>query len=243
MTGFDFERKQEEKLQRVAPLKKRGSLIQSIEKKRQSPNVIAEIKRQSPSRGHICDCDLLEAASQMESGGAAAISVLTDVDFGGKLSDISYVKSGVCLPVLCKDFIADSFQLYEAYSRGADAVLLIAALLQDKTSEFVRLAHTIGLDCLVEVHSRSDLAYAIDSGARLIGVNSRDLRTLEVSLDVAEKLLCELPSSCIPVAESGIREPEDLERLRDMGYRGFLIGTGIMLSGNIEENVRRFTGK
>ena len=189
--------------------------------------VIAECKRRSPSRGVLRqDYDAAAIARAYEQAGAAAISVLTEPTFfDGSLDDLQRVRGAVRLPLLCKDFIVTEFQVIEARACGADAVLLIvAALTDDELATLLALASSLQLDALVEVHDAAELDRALAAGARIVGVNSRDLRTLEVTPAVHEELIARIPAEAIAVAESGLRSAADLGRLRGLGYRAFLVG-------------------
>jgi indole-3-glycerol phosphate synthase len=194
-------------------------------------NVIAECKRRSPSRGVLAaEYDPVAIARKYEAGGAAAISVLTEPTFfDGALAHLTAVREAVGLPLLRKDFVVDDYQLLEARAAGADAVLLIVAALEPV--ELVRLqsrAWDLGLAALVEVHDDEELARAIDSGARLIGVNNRNLRTLAVDVGASDRLAAKMPANVVAVSESGLQTRADLERLADSGYRAFLIGERFM---------------
>jgi indole-3-glycerol phosphate synthase/phosphoribosylanthranilate isomerase len=194
-------------------------------------NVIAEFKRRSPSRGVIReDLHPVKVAQAYEVAGAAALSVLTEEQFfGGSLEDLKEARGATLLPVLRKDFIVDPYQLWEAWYAGADAVLLIVAALTDRELATLQAtAREIGLDALVEVHDREELARALRAGARLVGVNNRDLRTMEVTLQTAHDLAPEIPDEVTAVVESGIKGPGDVRRLRDAGYDAFLIGEHLM---------------
>jgi len=245
MKKFDFAKIGSEKLREIQELKNKRSLIRSIGKAKDDGliPVIVEIKRESPSHGRIRDVDVQNAAVRMEKGGACAISVLTDKNFSGCIEDLRMVKNSVKIPVLRKDFIVDEFQVYESYANGADAILLIASLLEEKTKELVKISKNLGLECLVEVHDRDDLEFALDSDVRLIGINNRNLKTLEVDLGTTERLIKEIPEDRIVVSESGIMNKEDLSRLSESGADVFLIGTEIMLSKDIERRVRGFVNK
>lgn len=205
-------------------------------------NIIAEFKRRSPSKGVIrADADLKQIAKSYEAGGAAAISVLTEEDyFSGSLDDLRTVQSTVDLPVLRKDFIFDDYQLYESAAAGADAVLLIVAALDDeKLVSLMRLAEdNLGLDTLVEVHTREEMQRAIACGANVIGVNNRNLHTFEVSLETSLSLAKEAPRGAVLISESGLNNSTDIARLRDAGYHGFLIGESLMRSENPEAALR-----
>lgn len=240
---FSFERIEKDKIEEIKDLKERRSLIQAIEKAKKNNiiPIIAEIKKGSPSKGKIREIEATEAASMMEKGGASALSVLTDKYFEGKMCYLRQVKKEVKIPVLRKDFIVDKFQLYESRGNGADAVLLIAALLKDKTTEYVDMAHSLGMEALVEVHNVEDLRYALPSGAKLIGINNRDLKTLKVELGTTERLSPLIPKNRIIVAESGIETKEDIMRLQKAGVSTFLIGTSIMSSPDIEKKVAELT--
>ena len=194
-------------------------------------NVIAECKRRSPSKGVLAaEYDPAVIARHYERGGAAAISVLTEPTFfDGALEHLTAVRHAVALPLLRKDFIVDDYQLFEARACGADAILLIVAALEQ--AALVRLqvrAWELGLAALVEVHGEEELARAVDSGARVIGVNNRNLRTLRVDVDGSYRLAARVPSWVIAVSESGLHSRADLERLAAAGYRAFLIGERFM---------------
>lgn len=205
-------------------------------------NIIAEFKRRSPSKGIIrADADLTQIVSAYEAGGAVAISVLTEEDyFSGSLDDLSAVKKHVNLPVLRKDFIFDEYQVYESAAAGADALLLIVAALQDEV--LIRLRRLteddLGMDALVEVHTLEEMQRAIACGANLVGVNNRNLHTFEVSLDTSISLAAEAPAETVLISESGLKTKADLARLREAGYRGFLIGESLMRSENPEAALR-----
>ena len=194
-------------------------------------NVIAECKRRSPSKGVLAaEYDPASIARLYERGGAAAISILTEPTFfDGALEHLTAVQHAVSLPLLRKDFIVDDYQLFEASAAGADAVLLIVAALGQ--TDLVRLqarAWELGLAALVEVHDEEELMRATDSGARVIGVNNRNLRTLQVDIDASDRLAAKVPRGVIAVSESGLQSRADLERLAAAGYRAFLIGEWFM---------------
>ena len=194
-------------------------------------NVIAECKRRSPSRGVLrTDYDPIAIASAYAAAGAAAISVLTEPTFfDGALEHLRTVREAVDLPILRKDFLVSEYQLLEAKVAGADAVLLIVAALRPVELKVLHdHALGLGLDVLVEVHDAGELAVAIDAGARLIGVNNRNLRTLEVDVRASEEVIARIPSDVIAVSESGLTSPDDIVRLRQLGYRAFLIGERFM---------------
>ena len=216
---------------RASAQKPRGVHFEVALAKQGRINVIAECKRRSPSRGVLAaHYDPVAIARHYEAGGAAAISVLTEPTFfDGALDDLMAVRMAVDLPLLRKDFIVDEYQLLEARAVGADAVLLIVAALEP--SALVRLqsrAWELGLAVLVEVHDEDELSRAIDSGARLVGVNNRNLRTLAVDVDASDRLAASIPAGVLAVSESGLQTREDLDRLGAAGYRAFLIGERFM---------------
>jgi indole-3-glycerol phosphate synthase len=193
--------------------------------------VIAECKRRSPSRGVLRSAyDPAAIARAYASAGAAAISVLTEPTFfDGALDHLREVRRAVGVPVLRKDFIVDAYQLLEARAAGADAVLLIvAALGDDALVALSGAARDLGLDVLVEVHDERELDRALEAGATLVGVNNRNLRTLAVDVDASFRLAARMPAGVLSVAESGLRTGEDVRRLREVGYRAFLIGERFM---------------
>lgn len=193
--------------------------------------VIAEVKKASPSRGVICEAfDPVAVAVAYEQNGAAALSVLTDEKyFQGKLDYLAQIRERVALPLLRKDFIVDPYQIEESRAAGADAILLIvAALGKRELGALHALARQAGLQCLVEVHSEEELTAAIRVGARMIGINNRNLKTLDVSLDTTRRLAPKIPGEAIGVCESGIQSRADLLDLAQHGVRCFLIGEQLM---------------
>ena len=189
--------------------------------------VIAELKRASPSRGLLrSDFRPREIAQGYEAAGAVALSVLTEERFfQGSLSDLIDARDATSLPVLRKDFIVDPYQVYESVAAGADALLLIvAALAESELSGLLELADRLEIAALAEVHDEEELALAVGCGARLIGVNNRDLRTFEVDLDTSFRLRPKIPAGCLAVSESGVRTAQDLARLREAGFHAALIG-------------------
>jgi indole-3-glycerol phosphate synthase len=193
--------------------------------------VIAEIKKASPSRGVLsADFDPSRTARQYEAGGAAALSVLTDAQyFQGSLDDLAGARAAVSLPALRKDFTIDESQVVEAAAGCADAILLIAAILDERRIRDLReLAARYRLAALVEVHNERELAVAIDAGADMIGVNNRDLTTFHVTLETSLRLAGRMPANALRVAESGIHSAEDVRRLRDAGFTAFLVGEYLM---------------
>jgi indole-3-glycerol phosphate synthase / phosphoribosylanthranilate isomerase len=209
-------------------------------------NIIAEFKRRSPSKGVIRpDADRITIAQAYQSGGASAISVLTEEDyFDGSLIDLRAVKSAVNLPVLRKDFVFDPYQVYESAAAAADAILLIVAALNDRELESLRrLAEDeLGMDALVEVHNADEMRRAVACGATLIGVNNRNLRTFEVSLETSVELAGLAPSGTLLVSESGLNEAAELRRLKEVGFSGFLIGESLMRAADPAAALRRLRG-
>jgi indole-3-glycerol phosphate synthase len=208
-------------------------------------NVIAECKRRSPSKGVLAvQYDPVTIAGHYERGGAAAISVLTEPTFfDGSLEHLRAVRGAVTLPLLRKDFIVDEYQLFEARAAGADAILLIVAALEQ--GELVRLqarAWELGLAALVEVHDEDELTRAIDAGAVVIGVNNRNLRTLQVDVDASFRLAARIPKEVVGVSESGLRSRDDVERLTAVGYRAFLVGERFMTDPDPARALRQLIG-
>lgn len=201
--------------------------------KRAQPAIIAEIKKASPSKGVLApNFHPAFIAHAYEQGGAACLSVVSDKPyFQGSLHDLEAARAAVTLPVLRKDFVIDKVQVLEAAAHGADAILLIAALLElDELEHFRELASSLGMASLVEVHDQEELRKAADSGAEIIGVNNRDLESFEVSLDTSLRLSYLMPASALRVSESGISTRADIELLRGAGFEAFLIGESLMRS-------------
>lgn len=210
------------------------------------PAIIAEIKKASPSRGVLVrEFHPAFLAHAYEQGGATCLSVLTDKQyFQGSLHDLEAARAAVALPVLRKDFTIDRVQVFEAAAHGADAILLIAAILDGEQLRTLReLAAGLGLAALVEVHDADEIAKAVDSGAELIGVNNRDLETFEVSLDTSLRLSYLLPSNVVRVSESGIHTRADIELLRGAGFHAFLVGESLVRSNRAAEAVRALAGE
>jgi len=208
-------------------------------------NLIAEFKRASPSKGVINDrLDPIPAAVSYKNGGACAISVLTEEDFFyGSLDDLRVIRDTVDLPILRKDFFIDEFQIYEAAEAGADAILLIVAVLTEgKLMNFLQLAQDgLGMDALVEVHTWSEMEMAKRVGANIIGVNNRDLKTFNVSLDVSRDLIQQKPANALMIAESGISTRDEIVELRTLGFDGFLVGETLMRAGDAKETLEALT--
>lgn len=221
----------------------RRSFIQNLQKEDQIA-VIAEFKRASPSKGVInTEADPVEQAQTYEKNGASAISVLTDKTFfKGSYEDLTKIKAAVDIPVLCKDFIIDPVQINAAAASGADLILLIAAALdQAKLNELYQYARSLDLEVLLEVHNREELDKALITGARLIGINNRDLKTFNVSLDVVGKLgpLVKKAGAYL-ISESGIHHKEDVEKVRLSGANGILVGESLMRSPNVKQQLESF---
>lgn len=197
--------------------------------------IIAEFKRRSPSRPSInFDVTVREVAAGYDQAGAAGMSVLTDNHFfGGSLDDLLQARASCSLPLLRKEFTIDPYQIHEARAFGADAILLIAAVLEPlRCQELAELARSLGLEVLLEVHDARELEAHQAVPADLIGVNNRNLKTFEVSLETSLGLIDSMPAGVLPISESGLRSTAEVKRLREAGYRGFLIGEGYMRSEN-----------
>ena len=208
------------------------ALRAAISRRKNQFAVIAEFKRASPSKGYIHkEAEPAKFARTFQDNGAAAISVLTEEDFfHGSLEDLKAVRAAVQIPVLRKDFIVDEYQVFESAAAGADALLLIVAALSDE--QLASLRHLtedeLQMDALVEVHTADEMQRAVACGAKLIGVNNRDLQTFVVSLGVSAECLDSAPADAILISESGLRENADLQRLQAAGFHGFLIGEALM---------------
>jgi indole-3-glycerol phosphate synthase len=212
----------------------------------EGPCIIAEIKRASPSRGWIRKgLDAVPTARAYLEGGAWAVSVLTESRlFGGSLSDLDAVRAAFPDAVLLrKDFLLDEYMLAESRAHGADLALLMVSVLGDRTAEMVSLARRHALEPLVEVHDEAELSTAAQAGARWIGVNNRDLRTLSVDLGTSERLLPGFPPGAVAVVESGISDPAQVRRLHALGGRLFLVGETLVGSPHPADTIRRFVGK
>jgi indole-3-glycerol phosphate synthase len=207
--------------------------------------VIAEAKKASPSKGVIrADFDPVAIARSYQAGGAQVLSVLTDVDFfQGSLAYIPAVRAAVALPVLRKDFIIDPLQIREARAYGADAILLIAAILEtSQIQEYQALACELGMDALVEVHDEAEVEKAVAAGSRLIGINNRDLRDFSMDLNTTFRLQKMIPAKIPLVSESGIRDHQDMQRLAEHGIRAALVGETLMRAADPAEALRALIG-
>ena len=206
---------------------------------------ICEVKKASPSKGVIAeDFPYLDIAKAYEAAGAAAISVLTEpYYFKGDDRYLREIADTVAIPLLRKDFTVDPYMIYEAKVLGASAVLLICAILdKDTLAEYIGIAHSLGLSALVETHSEEEVETALAAGARIVGVNNRDLKTFEVDISLSERLRTLVPKDRLFVSESGIRSPEDIARLRGMGADAVLIGESLMKSADPKAELRRLRG-
>ncbi len=208
--------------------------------------IIAEVKRRSPSRGVLqADFDPVRIAREYESHGAEAVSVLTDETFfGGCDADLSAVRSAVSLPVLRKEFIIDPYQVYETRAIGADAILLIAAILTEgQLRKYRDLAASLGLAALVEVHNREELEMALAAGAEIVGINNRNLKTFVTDIRTSITLAPLIPKGRIVVSESGIRTRAEIETLLKAGIRAFLIGETLIAAPGIGPKLKELLGK
>jgi indole-3-glycerol phosphate synthase len=204
-------------------------------------HIIAEVKKASPSRGLLVkNFDPVALATAYKTGGASAVSVLTEQDhFLGSIQVLELVHDHVSLPILRKDFITDAYQVVEARAAGADSFLLIAALLDPKRlKHLLEIGRAWQMEPLVEVHDQRELYTALDAGARLIGINNRNLKTFSVDLEISLQLVKSIPKDHVVISESGIKTREDIMRLADAGIQGFLIGESLVTSPNPAEKLR-----
>ncbi len=207
-------------------------------------SVIAEHKRRSPSAGEIrAGSTVTEIVQAYERGGAAALSVLTDpFHFGGSLEDLDEARAASGLPILSKNFHIDPYQLYESAAHGADAILIVVASVSDRRlRELYEEAHALDLDALVEVHDEEELERALEIEADVIGINNRDLATFEIDVETTFELMADIPTGITIVAESGIANRDQIERLDDAGVDAVLIGQALMSAPDVEEACRAFT--
>lgn len=208
-------------------------------------NVIAELKPASPSRGVLRhNFDAVALARAVEAAGAAALSVLTEEEFfNGSLKNLRDARENTALPVLRKDFVFDPWQVWETRANDADSFLLIVAALGDaQLRELLALGRELGMEALVEVHTAEELSRALSAGARIIGVNNRDLKTLGISVETSFQLIEQIPDGCIAVSESGLRAHDDLRRLREAGFDAFLIGESLMEAADPATALARLLG-
>ena len=208
-------------------------------------NLIAEIKKASPSQGMICqDFDILRFAKIYVDNGAVALSVLTeDKFFLGKPDYVRVLSEQFSIPILTKDFILDEGQIYEAYACGASAVLLIAAILEDdQLKHLSQVASQLDLDCLVEIHAEKELTRALKCGAEIIGINNRNLHTFQVDFKVSERLIPKIPKDKIIVAESGIKTHEEIVKLQQLGAHAVLIGETFLRAADVDKKIKEVMG-
>jgi indole-3-glycerol phosphate synthase len=229
---------------RIQGLSAARPFLEPINKPREI-SLIAEIKKQSPSQGLIClDFQPQEIAKVYQEAGAQAISVLTEEDFfGGSLSYINEIKNTVNLPILRKDFILEPYQVYESRFYGADAILFIADLLpKDKLAELMQLTDSLGMDYLVEVHAEKELKRVLSLKTPLIGINNRDLHTLEVDFKTTEKLFPLIPKDKVVVVESGVKSYQDVLFLKILGVKAVLVGEAILRAENKRQKIEELMG-
>ena len=229
-------------LEKLAEQQRRGRRDLRTALVSRTPAIIAEVKKASPSKGLLAaDFDPVRIASAYQNGGAAALSVLTDAEFfQGSLGDLQAARATVALPVLRKDFTIAPEHVLEAAAHGADAILLIAAILSEREMrDFRETAAGFGMAALVEVHNRRELEMAVGAGSEIIGVNNRDLTTFEVSLETSLRLAEYFPDHVVRVSESGIREKSHIAALRGAGFTAFLIGEHLMKSGDAAAALRK----
>jgi indole-3-glycerol phosphate synthase len=207
--------------------------------------LIAEVKKASPSKGVLCpDLDPVALGKSYTESGAAAISVLTEVNhFQGSLEYMSVIKDKVNIPLLRKDFIFDEYQIYESAAFGADALLLIAAILsQEQLADLLKLSHRLGMDCLVEVHNEIELEQALETKTKIIGINNRDLNTFEVDINTTRKLIPLVPVGISVVSESGIKSRKDIITMMECGVNAVLIGEALVTAENIPDKIKELMG-
>ncbi|XCI75490.1 MAG: indole-3-glycerol phosphate synthase TrpC [Flavobacteriales bacterium] len=220
--------------------KKHHSLVQNLQKN--DTGIIAEFKRKSPSKGIINDQIIVEAvASGYETAGVSGMSVITDIEhFGAQDEDLPIARRSISIPILCKDFIIDEYQLIAAKAMGVDIILLIAEVLSKKMiKNLANQAKALGLEVLMELHSEEELDKITDN-IDLIGVNNRDLKTFSVNIERSVRLFPKIPDNFIKISESGISKPENIIYLREVGFQGFLIGENFMRSSDPGESCKAF---
>ncbi len=208
-------------------------------------HLISELKRKSPSKGMLRErFDPVALAQEMQEAGAHALSVLTDEHFfGGSLDFLRTVKQFTDIPALRKDFIIDPYQIYQAAAYQADAILLLVCALNDEQlNEYIRLAASLGMDALVEIHADDELQRAIDAEAQIIGINHRDLKTFEMDMQLSERLMGRMPAGKVIVAESGIHTAADVARMQDLGAHALLIGESLMVAENVGNKIQELFG-
>jgi indole-3-glycerol phosphate synthase len=206
-------------------------------------SIIAEIKRASPSKGVLFSGDRIEKLAKIyEKHGASAISVVTEEKyFHGRLEDLQNIKNGVHLPLLRKDFILDEYQILESKESGTNAILLIASILSPKKLEkFMKVVDDLGMEAVVEIHTREELKKALEVEAKIIGINNRDLRTMKVDLNTSKSLLPLIPDSRIKIVESGIKDEKDLLSYNEFKVHAFLVGSALVTASNPADKLKRF---
>ena len=231
-----------ERAQSGPPIRSFSQALRSAER----PGLIAEVKKASPSKGIICeDFDPIAIAKIYSENGADCLSVLTDEPyFQGHLSYLAAIRQTVDKPLLRKDFILDEYQIVEARAAGADAILLIAAALQDDAlGQLLQATHAWNMEAIVEVHDEDDIAEAERFGARLIGVNNRDLHTFRTTVQTTIDLLPSIPPECLVISESGINTRVDVEKLRDAGVHAILVGESLRREPDIAANMHELLGR
>ena len=231
---------------KIKIVKKREFLKNLLEKKKDRFNLIAEIKKSSPSKGDICfNFQPLEIALDYQKAGASCISVLTEENFfSGSIYFLSQIKKVVDLPLLRKDFIVDEWQIYESYFFGADCILLILAILDDKQMlHFYKIAKELELDVIVEVHDDQELERALKLKVECIGINNRNLKTLKIDLNTFKKLSKKIPNDIIRICESGISKNSQIREYTTYGADGFLVGESLMSSANIKKETLKLIKK
>ncbi len=215
------------------PLYKRNSISLKSNLKSSNTGIIAEFKRRSPSKNNInSSLSVYDVAKSYEKNNACGMSILTDNKyFGGSLEDLIQARSNSNLPLLRKEFIIDKYQIHESKAFGADIILLIASILSKKEIiEFSSIAKNLDLEVLIEVHNKEDLNKSLNKNVDFIGVNNRNLKTFDVSLDISKKLSSKIPDNYLKISESGIKSIKDIEKLKSYGFKGFLIGENFMKS-------------
>lgn len=232
-------------IKKTKPAAPKFALSRALRARRPGIGVIAEIKRKSPSKGVIRkNFNPSEIARQYRLGGAAALSILTDKDFfGGSLEILKKVRSETSLPILRKEFILDEYQIYEARQAGANAILLIAAILSPfSMKKFYALATQLGMDTIFEVHDQEELKAVLPIQPKIIGINNRNLKTFEVDLAVTAKLAKNIPSKILIISESGIHTPEDIVRVLRTGAKAVLVGESLMKAPDPGQALQRLLG-
>ncbi|MBV8171910.1 MAG: indole-3-glycerol phosphate synthase TrpC [Candidatus Eremiobacteraeota bacterium] len=240
------ERKSRVPLEALREAEKGRSPVRDFERalRAGAPSIVAEFKRSSPSAGRLTERDLMATVRAYQAGGARALSILTEPNwFGGALEDIETARGASSLPVMRKDFIVDEYQIWESAASGADAILLIVAVLTTaELGAFRELAESLGMDAVVEVHDESEARRALRAGARIIGINNRDLRTMAVDLATAPRVRRGVPETCTIMAESGYACAADLEACARAGIHAVLVGESLMRAEDPAAAICRLRG-